>query len=140
LFLIPIAVLFFFGTGCLVTKSSYDNKAAENDSLRSALAELNREKAKLTEQNTVLLKLEADGKEREAALAEEIKELDRSLKRLAEGLSAPSKTDEKRMTIREQFIQNLIESEKAVERRIEELAERVKKCEQELSGIQKGSF
>jgi len=140
LIVIPMAALFFFGTGCLVTKSSYKAKVAENDSLRSALAELNREKTRLTDNNIELLKQEADCKEREAALAEEIKEMDRSLKRLAEGLAAPNKSDEKLLTIREQFIQNLIENEKAVERRIEELAERARNCEQELSRIKKGAF
>jgi uncharacterized protein YaaN involved in tellurite resistance len=133
---ISTAVLFLFGTGCLVTKSSYDIKVAESDSLRSALAELNREKAKLAEKNAELLQLEADCREREADLAEQIREMDRSLKRLSEGLTGPYKADEKRLTIREQFIENLIESEKAVERRIEELAARAQACEKELSLIQ----
>jgi len=136
---IPATVLFLFGNGCLVTKSSYDMKAAEADSLRSALAELNREKTRLEEKNTEILKLEAACKEREADLAEQIKEMDRSLKRLAEGLSGSYAVDENRWSIREQFIENLIESEKAVERRIEELAARAQACEAELSSREPGT-
>ena len=139
LFAFPAAVLFLFGTGCLVTKSSYDIKTAEADSLRSALAELNQEKAKLAEKNAELLKLETDCKEREADLAEQIKEMERSLKRLAEGLTGSNGADENRWSIREKFIENLIESEKAVERRIEELAARAQACEAELSSREFGT-
>ena len=136
LFAIPVAVLLLSGAGCIVTKSSYNIKAAEADSLRSALAELNREKARFIEEIAELSKREAACKENEAAMDEQIKELDRSMKRLAEGMTGSLDPDEKRWTIREQFIENLIESEKAAERRIEELAARVEACEADLSRAQ----
>ena len=136
LFIIPVAALLFSGTGCIVTKSSYDMKAAEADSLRSALAEMSREKVKMIEETTELSKQEAACKENEAAMAKQIKEMDRFLKRLTDGLTGSCSTDEKRWEIREQFIENLIESEKASERRIDELTARAEACETNLSRIQ----
>ena len=136
LFAIPAAFLLLSATGCVTTKSSYDMKAAEVDFLRSALAELNREKTKLIEDVAELSKREAACKENEAAMAEQVTEKELSLKRLAEGLGGSCSTDEKRWTIREQFIENLIESEKAAERRIEELVTRAEACEMELSRSQ----
>ena len=139
--LLPIhaIVLLLSWTGCITTKSSYDIKAAEADSLRSALAELNREKAKLIEETTELSKRETAYKENETAMTEQIREMERSLKRLAEGLTCSHSTDEKRWLIREQFIENLIDSEKAAERRIEELAARAEACEAALSRAQNGT-
>lgn len=95
LFVIPIAVLLFSGAGCIVTKSLYDVKTAEVDSLRSALAKLNQEKTKLIAENTNLLERETACKEREADLTGQIKEMDDSLKRLAETLKDPRNAEEK---------------------------------------------
>ena len=139
LFAIPATILLLYATGCVTTKSSYDIKATEADSLRSALAELNREKAKLTEEIAELSKREAACKENEAAMAGHIKELDRSLKRLPDGVTGSHDTDEKRWTVREQFLENLIESAKAAERRIEELTARAEECETNLSRERNGT-
>ena len=138
-FTIHVVVLLLSFTGCVTTKSSYDMKTAEADSLRSALAELNREKAKLTEEVAELSKRESACKENETAMTEQIKEMERSQKRLAEGLTCSYASDEKRWSIREQFIENLIESEKAAERRIEELTSRAEACEAVLPRTQNGT-
>ena len=139
LLVITAAVLFFSVTGCITTKSSYDMKVAEADSLRSALAELNREKTRLIEETTELLKREAACKDNKAAMAEQINEMDHSMKRLAEELASSCGTDEKRWMIREQFIENMIESEQAAERRIKELTARAEACESDLLRARNGT-
>jgi len=136
LFIIPAVILLLSGTGCITTKSAYDVKVAEADSLRSALAELNREKAKLIEEAADLSKREAACKENEAVITGQIKEMDRSMKLLTEGLTSSYGIDENRWLIREQFIENLIESGKAAERRIEDLTARAEACETNLSRAQ----
>ena len=132
LFAIP-AVLLLSVSGCLVTKSTYDIKAQETDSLRSALASLNREKAKLTEENADLSKQVADGKANEAALSAQVKEMDDSMKRLGEGLSGSRGTYDKGRITRGQFIDELLEGERATGRRMQELSARAEGCEKELA-------
>ena len=121
LFAILAAVLFVSGPGCVVTKSSYDLKAQETDSLRSALASLNREKAKLAEEN--------------AALSAQVKDMDESLKRLGEGLPESRRTYDKERITRGQFVDELLEGERATGRRMQELSTKADKCENELARV-----
>jgi hypothetical protein len=138
LFAIPAAVLLLSGAGCIVTKSSYDMKTAETDTLRSALAELNREKARLAAENAELSKQGVACREKEAALAAQVKQMDQSLKRLGEGLTGSRPADDRRRMTREQFIEDLIESERATERRMRDLAARAEACERDTIARRQG--
>ncbi|MBI5904516.1 MAG: hypothetical protein HZB86_03030 [Deltaproteobacteria bacterium] len=130
-----VALLLLFGTGCMVTKSAYDLKTRESDSLRDALASLNREKAKLSEEKAALSRQVAAGKETEASLAGRIREKDEQLARLGEDLGAARKTYEGTRITREQFINELLEKEKATGRRLQELAARAEGNEKELAAL-----
>jgi phage shock protein A len=139
LLVISAAVLLFSGAGCIVTRSSYEMKAREADSLRDALASLNRDKAKLVEENASLAKQAAAGKDAEAALSSQVKEMEASLKRLGEGIpGSPRAFDGNRIT-RERFIDELLEKEKATGSRIQELSERTERCERELEGMRRAT-
>jgi hypothetical protein len=118
LFAIPAAALLLSGAGCIVTKSSYEMKVTETDTLRSALGALNREKAKLAEENAELAKQVAACREKEGVLAGQVKEMDESLNRRKS---------------RDRFIDDLLEWEKETGQRMQELAERAEECEQELA-------
>ncbi len=133
LFAFPVAALLLCGGGCLVTKSSYDLKARENDSLREAVASLNREKARLAEENAELSKQVAAGKRTEAALSAQVREADKSLERLGEGMTGSPRIYDKGQTTREQFIDGLLEVERTTGLRMQELSARVECCEKELS-------
>jgi septal ring factor EnvC (AmiA/AmiB activator) len=85
---VAAAVLLFAGPGCIVTGATYEMKAKEADSLREAMASLNRDKGKLAEENATLAKEVAAGKETESALSARLAEKDESLKRLSEELEA----------------------------------------------------
>ncbi|MEW6720269.1 MAG: hypothetical protein AB1346_07455 [Thermodesulfobacteriota bacterium] len=122
LFAVPAVVLLLSGSGCIVTRSAYEVKSKETDSLRNALASLNREKAKLAEENSELSKRVAAGKEAEAALAGQVKERDESLKRLGENRVG-----------RERLIDELLEGEKATGRKVQELTARAEGCDRELA-------
>lgn len=132
LFTVPAAILLLSATGCIVTRSSYEMKAKEADSLRSALASLNRDKAKLAEENAALSKQVAAGKETEAALSGQVKEMDESLKRLEEGLTGTRRKSDKDRVSREQFVDELLEGERATGRRMQDLTARAEKCQKDL--------
>ncbi|MBE0569751.1 MAG: hypothetical protein IH576_03835 [Deltaproteobacteria bacterium] len=107
-------------------------KSKETDSLRSALASLNRENTKLAEQSAALSKQVAAGKETEAALSAQVKELDESLKRLGEGLTGTRRKFDTGRIPREQLIDELLEGERATGRRMQELSVRADECEKKL--------
>ena len=119
------AALLFSGAGCIVTKTTYDMKSNEADSLREALASVNRENAALSKQ------VAAD-RETEAALAAQIREKDESLNRLSEETAASRQIYEGSQLTREQFINELLEREKATGKRLQELSARAEGNEQEL--------
>jgi septal ring factor EnvC (AmiA/AmiB activator) len=135
---IPAAVLLLAAGGCIVTKSSYDMKASEADGLRSALAVLNREKARLAGENAELSKRVASCGEKEAALSGRIGEMDDFLRRLGEELEASRTYDRRRMT-REQFLEDLIAGEKAASERMRALAARAEACEEKLGRMASGN-
>jgi hypothetical protein len=127
------AVLLFAGSGCIVTGTTYELKAKEADSLRDAMASLNREKGKLAEENAKLAKQVADGKETEASLSARLAEKDESLKRLSDDLAAARQMYEGSRGTREQFIDELLEKEKATGARLQELSARAERDEREIS-------
>jgi hypothetical protein len=107
-------------------------KSKETDSLRGALASLNREKTKLAEENTALSRQVAAGKEAEEALSAQVKEMDESLKRLGEGMTGSRRKPETGRASREQLIDELLEGERATGRRMQELSVRAEGCEKSL--------
>jgi len=146
-----IAALLFSGSGCIVTQTTYEMKTKEADSLREAMASLNREKAKLAEGNEALSKQVTAGKETEASLSARLKERDDSVKHLSDEIATARQSYEGTRTTREQFINELLEKEKATGKRLQDLAARAEGCErdqermkaetaardQELSGLRK---
>jgi predicted RNase H-like nuclease (RuvC/YqgF family) len=132
---VAAAVLLFAGPGCIVTGTTYGLKAKEADSLREAMASLNRDKGKLAEENAALQKQVAAGKETEAALSARLAEKDESLKRLSEDLAAARQTYEGSRDTREQFIDELLEKEKATGKRLQELSARAERDERELERL-----
>jgi hypothetical protein len=126
------AVLLFAGSGCIVTGTTYEMKAKEADSLRDAMASLNREKGKLAEENATLAKQVATCKESEASLSARLAEKEESLKRLSGDLAAARQIYEGSRDTREQFIDELLEKEKTTGKRLQELSARVERDEREL--------
>jgi len=124
------AALLFSGAGCLVTKTTYDMKSNEADSLREALASVNRENATLSRQA-------AADRETIAALAAQIREKDESLNRISEETAAARQIYEGSQLTREQFINELLEREKATGKRFQELSARAEGYEQELERMKK---
>ncbi len=137
LFAVPVAVLLLSGAGCIVTRTSYELKARETDSLRSALGALNREKSQLEEENAALSKRVAEGKEAEAALSKQVKEMDESLKRLGEGLTGSRQPYNGTRITRDRFIDELLERERATGRRIQELTARAEGYEKDLDRMRR---
>jgi uncharacterized protein YlxW (UPF0749 family) len=131
------AVMLFAGAGCIVTGTSYEMKAREADSLREAMASLNREKGKLAEENATLAKQVAACRETEAALSARVAEKDESLKRLSDDLAAARRMYEGNRDTRDQFIDELLEKEKATAMRLQELSARAERDEWELAEIRR---
>ena len=132
---VAAAVMLFAGSGCIVTGTTYEMKAKEADSLREAMASLNREKGKLAEENATLARQVAAGKDAEAALSARLAERDESLKRLSDDLAAARQMYEGSRGTREQFIDELLEKEKATGKRLQELAARADRDERELERL-----
>ena len=133
-----VAALLLCGPGCIVTSSTYEVKAREADTLRDALGSLNREKAKLIQENEELSRQAASCKEDRKALSSQVSELEVSLKRLEEGMPGPAPTSGGSGVSRQQFVDELLEREKATGRRLQELSERTERCERELERIRQG--
>lgn len=118
--------------GCIVTSSTYETKVREVDSLRDAYASLNREKTKLAAENAALSKQVAEGKETADTLSAKGREKDESLKRVGDELALVRRNCEGSRLTREQFINELLEKEKATGRRMQDLSSRAEACEKEL--------
>ena len=131
------AVLLFSGAGCIVTQTSYETKVKEADSLREAMASLNREKTKVEEENAELSREVAAGKEAEAGLTARLKERDESLKALSDELSGEQQKYEGRRVSREQFINEMLEKEKTTGKRLQELSARAEGYERDLERMKK---
>jgi len=131
------AVLLFSGAGCVVTQSTYDAKVREADALREALAPLSRENSRLAEENAALSREVATGKETEAGLSAQLKDRDESLKALSGEAAEERKKYEGRRVSREQFINELLEKEKAAGKRLQEQSARAEGYERDLDRMKK---
>ena len=129
------AVLLFAGSGCIVTGTTYEMKAREADSLREAMASLNREKGKLAEENASLAKEVAACREAASSLSARLAEKDEAVKRLSDDLVAARQMYEGSRGTREQFIDELLEKEKATGKRLQELSARAERGDLELSRV-----
>src|SRR5512139_1917319 len=124
------AVMLFAGSGCIVTGTTYEMKAKEADSLRDAMASLNREKAKLAEEVAAC-------RGTEAALSARLAERDESVKRLSDDLAATRRMYEGSRDTREQFIDELLGKEKAAGMKLQECAERADRDGRELERLKR---
>ncbi|HEX9206263.1 MAG TPA: hypothetical protein VF853_10085 [Candidatus Deferrimicrobiaceae bacterium] len=129
------AVLLFAGSGCIVTGTTYEMKAKEADSLREAMASMNREKGKLAEENASLAKQAVACKEAVSSLSARLAEKDETVKRLSDDLVTARQMYEGSRGTREQFIDELLEKEKATGKRLQELSARAERDELELSRV-----
>ena len=107
--------------------------------MRDALASLNRDKAKLAEENAKLSKQVASIKDAEAALSSQVKEMEASLKRLGEAMPDSRPAFNGNRITRERFIEELLEREKATGRRLQELSARNEGYEQDLERMRRES-
>ncbi len=137
LLVISAALLLLPAAGCIVTRSSYEMKAKESDTLREALASMNREKRKMAEENAELAKQVASCKETEAALSSRAREMEASQKRLEEAIPGSRQTSDGNRIPREKFIDELLEREKATGKRLQELSARNEGYERDLDRMRR---
>lgn len=123
----------------MVTSSKYEMKTKEADTLRDAIAGVNKEKTVLEAKNEALRKQLADEQEAGAALSARVKAQEAELQRSNEELAAARKSYEGTRITREQFISELLEKEKATGKRIQELNTRAQTCEAVLESLRTGS-
>lgn len=124
-------------TGCVVLGSKYEAKSREADTLRDAVAAANKGKSALEARIEALGKQLADEKELSAALAARLKEQEEAARRASEELAAVRKNYEGNRLTREQLIAELLEKEKASGKRIQDLVERQRLCEEETARLRK---
>lgn len=123
--------------GCVVLGSKYDAKTREADSLRDAVASVNKEKTVLEARIEALRKQLADEKELSASLGSRLKEQTDAARKASDELGAVRKSFEGTRLTREQLITELLEKEKATGKRIQELNERARQCESESDALRK---
>ncbi|MGE5247426.1 MAG: hypothetical protein ACM3L8_03670 [Verrucomicrobiota bacterium] len=133
------AALLLFGSGCIVTTSTYEMKAREADTLRDALGSLNRDKARLAQENAALSREVASCRERQAALSAKLGELEASLRQREKGLPDAPPTLQGDTVSRERFVDELLAREKATGQRLQELSERAEQCERQLEQTRRGT-
>ncbi len=133
------AALLLFGSGCIVTTSTYEMKAREADTLRDALGSLNRDKEKLAQENAALSREVASCRERQAALSAKLGEIEASLRQREQGLPDGLPTPQGDTVSRERFVDELLAREKATGQRLRELSERAEKCERQLEQTRRGT-
>ena len=131
------AALMFAGSGCIVTSATYEMKAKEADSLREAMASVNREKGQLAEENALLSKQVSACEANEASLSARLADREALATRLADDLVAARQMYEGSRGTREQFIDELLEKEKATGKRLQELSARAGRDELELERMRK---
>ncbi|GAB4232936.1 MAG: hypothetical protein OHK0028_08500 [Deltaproteobacteria bacterium] len=120
-------------SGCIVTTSTYETKVREVESLRDAYSSLHREKGRLAAENAALAKQAADRKAEVEALSARVGEKEESVRRLREEISELRNRFEGTRLTREQFVNELLEKEKATGKRLQELSSRADACEAELA-------
>ncbi|HEY3490400.1 MAG TPA: hypothetical protein VGK27_09820 [Candidatus Deferrimicrobiaceae bacterium] len=133
---VPIA-LSLAASGCFVATSRFEEKVAESDTLRDALASANKDKNALSSQNEALQKQLGDTKETADSCAVKSKGQEAELARLTGELSVAKKSYEGTRITREELITELMEKEKATGKRIQDLSARAQSCEAEGDRLRK---
>lgn len=134
---VPI-LAFTLGTGgCLVTSSRYEEKSKEADSLRDAMASVNREKRALESDYAAMQKQLADEKKANAALSSRIREEEEGLGRARTELASIARSYEGKQITREEMISLLLEKEKATGKRIQELSSMAQACDTEREELRR---
>jgi hypothetical protein len=123
----------------MVTSSKYEMKTKEADTLRDAIAEVNKEKSILEARNEALQKRLDQEQAAGASFSARVKALEAELQRSNEELAVARKSYEGTRITREQFISELLEKEKATGKRIQELNSRAQICEAALENLRKGA-
>jgi flagellar motor protein MotB len=135
--IVPILTLTLGTGGCLVTASRYEEKTKEADSLRNALASVNREKNTLESDYVAMQKQLADEKEANEALSLRIREEEEELGRIREELASIARNYEGTRITREEMISQLLEKEKATGKRIQELISMAQTCDREREKLRR---
>lgn len=133
----PVFLACLAASGCMVTSSKYEIKTREADTLRDAFAAVSKEKTVLESRNEAQNKQIADQKEAVASLSARVRNQEEELRRASEELAAARKNYEGTRITREQFINELLEKEKATGKRIQELNGKAQACELSLDSVRK---
>jgi len=133
----PLVLFALAAGGCMVSRSTYDIKTREADSLRNALAAINKEKGALEAKHAALLKQLADEKDVTSSQASRLRAQEEEIRRMNEELASARKNYEGTRITREQFISELLEKEKATGKRIQELSARAQSCETGLENLRR---
>jgi cell division septum initiation protein DivIVA len=134
---VPVLLACLAAGGCMVTGSKYEMKTREADTLRDAFAAVSKEKTILESKNEALNKQLADQKEAVASLSARVRNQEEEIRRVSEELAVARKNYEGTRITREQFINELLEKEKATGKRTQELGAKAHACELSLESIRK---
>lgn len=129
--LAPLLALWLAAGGCVVASSRFEAKAREAETVRDALASVNKEKNALEARNEALEKRLSDEAESAQRCAARAQKQEEETRRLREELSEAGRHYEGTRITREQLIGELLEKEKASGKRIQELSARAQACETE---------
>lgn len=129
--LAPLLALCLAAGGCVVASSRFEVKARETETLRDALASVNKEKNALEARNEALEKRLADEAASARLLAARVQRQEEETRTLREQLAETGRHYEGTRITREQLIAELLEKEKASGKRIQELSARAQACETE---------
>jgi flagellar motor protein MotB len=134
---VPILTLTLGLGGCLVTASRYEEKTKEADSLRDAMASVNREKKALESEYAAMQKQLADEKKANEALSSRVREEEEGLDRARTELASIARDYKEREITREEMISLLLEKEKATGKRIQELSAMAQACDVERDKLRR---
>jgi hypothetical protein len=129
--LAPLLALCLAAGGCVVASSRFEVKARETETLRDALASVNKEKSALEARNEALEKRLADEAASARLCAARVQKHEEETRKLRERLDETGRLYEGSRITREQLIAELLEKEKASGKRIQELSARAQICETE---------
>jgi DNA repair exonuclease SbcCD ATPase subunit len=133
---VPVA-LSVLSSGCFVATARFEEKVAESDTLRDALAAANKEKSSLATRNEALQKQLAEMTETAENCAIKSKGQEGELSRLTGELATAKRSYEGTRITREELITELMEKEKATGKRIQDLSARAQSCDAECERIRK---
>ncbi|HEY5995480.1 MAG TPA: hypothetical protein VIU29_00595 [Candidatus Deferrimicrobiaceae bacterium] len=134
--LVPV-VLSLLASGCFVATARFEEKVAESDTLRDALAAANREKSTLAGRNESLQKQLAEMTDTAENCAVKAKGQEGELSRLTSELATAKRSYEGTRITREELITELMEKEKATGKRIQDLSARAQSCDSECERLKK---